>query len=367
MQKTVESIIQGLESICPARWAFDFDNVGLQIGNPGMEVSGGVVSLDWSQELIEFAESKGANLLVCHHPLFFEPVRSLTADVRSGAMALELAAKRMAMVAAHTNWDAAPGGVNDSLAQAIGLDQVVPFGDAADDAGFKIVAFCPVGSTQAIVDALSQAGAGRIGDYARCAFSSDGVGTFVADECANPAIGETGRVEEVAEQRLEMRVRKDRLAAAIEALRRAHPYEEPAFDVVPLANPGEMPLGRIGELSEPLSLEEFADHAGRMLNSRPQSWGARDSKVRRVAVVGGAGDSMWRSARAAGADVLLTGEAKQDRAIDAEQAGFALVAAGHYATEQPGTRALCDKLTVQIDDVRWHLFEPEPGCGGRPL
>lgn len=363
----VRQAIEVLERLAPKRYAFPFDKVGLQVGDPYAPLTKGVVSLDRSLAAVQFAADRGAELLVAHHPLIFEPVSSVLQTSHVGRTILELARKNVAFVAAHTNWDSARGGINDALAALIGLTGVVDFGTAAQVKRLKLVVFCPPTAVEAVIDAASEAGAGVIGEYSRCAFMSEGAGTFFGSANSNPAVGAKGQVERVAETRIEMVLLEDRARAVTRAVRRVHPYEEPAFEFFQLAADGEQPAGRMGALAEPTTLLGLLPMLDALLETTSCAWGKPDRQVKKLAIVGGAADSEWREARQAGADALLTGEVKQHVGLEAAEEGFAIIASGHYATEQPGCLALRDRLAADMPEVEWLLHVPEPGFAGRPL
>jgi putative NIF3 family GTP cyclohydrolase 1 type 2 len=270
------------------------------------------------------------------------------------------------LIAAHTNWDAAPGGINDALASRLGLIEVEPFGWAEPVGGSKIVTFCPQEATQSLIGALSESGAGQIGAYSRCAFWTEGTGTYLAGPGANPMIGLNGQIESVPEDRLEMAVPTHHVVGALRALKAAHPYEAPAIDVYPFERIGEMPFGRIGRLPVPMALSEFGGLVDEQLETASLVWGDPSKRITRVALVGGSADGDWAAAARLGADAYVTGEVKQNVALDAVDAGVAMISAGHYATEQPGMAALCELMAREIPDMEWRLFTPEPGSCGRP-
>lgn len=363
----VWQILDALERIAPARFALSYDRVGLQVGDPAAEVSRAVVALDRSLGAVRFAAEQGAQLLVAHHPLLFQPIGSVTPDTQEGRTVLELARQGIAFVAAHTNWDAAPGGINDELASILGLRDTAPFGIAAESERLKLVVFVPRARVEEVIDTLAFEGAGMIGPYDRCAFTSEGIGTFRGNADSHPTIGQPGRIERVAETRLEMATHRDRAGAVVRRLREIHPYEEPAYDLIPLAPLAEAAIGRVGTVDTSRSLAEFARYVDERLGTRSLTWGDPVTRIERVAVVGGAADSEWRAAQAVGAQVLVTGEVKQHVALEAAESGFAMIAAGHYATEQPGCVALADRLRKEAPDVDWTVFTPVPGHFGRPL
>ncbi len=364
---TVHSVLQALEDIAPARFAFDFDKVGLQVGDQQQVVSKGVVSLDRSMAAVEYAASIGAQVLVAHHPLIFRPIDSVSNRTHVGRTILKLVQSNIAFIAAHTNWDSAQGGVNDALCKLFGLVNVHSFGTAAEVEQLKLVFFCPPESADTIIDACSEAGAGQIGLYRRCAFVNPGTGTFVGQEGSRPSVGESGRIEQVPEVRVEMLLRSDRQRAVSRALLRTHPYEEPAFDLFQLAGAREQAAGRMGELPQKVTLAELSANVEKVLGTKCLTWGDPAREIRSVAFVGGAADDEWRSAQRENADALITGEVKQHNALEAAESGFALIAAGHYATEQPGVVELCDRLRNAVDEVEWTVFVPEKGLAGRPF
>jgi dinuclear metal center YbgI/SA1388 family protein len=362
----LREILAELERVAPSRFAFSFDRVGLQVGDQDREVTRAVVSLDRSLAAVEYARSIGAELLLAHHPLIFRPIESVDTRTHVGRTIHELIRNDIAFVAAHTNWDSAKGGVNDTLAAILELSNVEPFGTASEVARFKMVTFVPVDVTDRIVDAATEAGAGLIGLYDRCAFVSDGFGSFRPQSGSQPTIGTVGDVSVVAEQRIEMVVSANAVSRVEEAVRVAHPYEEPAIDFVALRPWSEQPAGRVGDV-EPRTLAQLVQFVDERLHTRSLAWGDPERKIRKVAVVGGAADDEWRAAQRAGADVLITGEVKQHNALEAAESGMCLISAGHFATEHPGCAALRDKMAANLSGVEWALFTPAPGQSGRPL
>ena len=363
---TVHEVLDAVERIAPRRFAFGFDKVGLQVGDLNAPVRRAVVSLDRSRGAVAFAKAQGAQLLLAHHPLIFTPIEFVGRHGHVGTTLFELIEAGIAFIAAHTNWDCAEGGINDALAAKLGLIDIKPFGSASDVEQLKMVVTVPAAHADRVVDAASGAGAGQIGRYSRCAFMTTGTGTFVPGDGANPAAGAVGRLEQVEEVRIEMTVTDERRWHVEDAVRTSHPYEEPAIDFYNLTSGSGHPAGRVGKLSSSKTLRELADFAEASLGTRALSWGRADRQISRVAVVGGAADSEWISASNI-ADVFVTGEVKQHVALEAVESGSAIIAAGHYATEQPGCVALRDRMAQAMPEVDWLLFEPQPGEAGRPL
>lgn len=356
----VADVLRQLESIAPRRYAFGFDKVGLQVGDAVSPVSKAVVSLDRSLGAIRFAAEHGAQLLIAHHPAIWDPLKSVFA----GDPVFELIRCQISFIAAHTNWDVARGGVNDTLAEVLGLTDVVPFGQRPEAHLLKLVFTVPSADSEKVIAAAAAAGAGRLGSYDSCAFSSQGTGQFRALDDANPHVGKVGEVHQEPETRVEMILPTGLQLSVDAAVRSAHPYETPAIDYFPLSNPGDLPIGRIGSLAHEITLADFSATVSNRLGHPPLVWGDPRRMIKRVAVVGGAADGEWQDAARAGADCFITGEVRQNVAVDST---IPIIAAGHYATEQPGVRALRDRLQAAIPGVEWLLFTPEPGHDGRPF
>lgn len=364
---TVRDVLQALETIAPQNLAFSFDKVGLQVGNPNSPVSKAVVALDRSLGAINFAKEVKAELLITHHPLIFDPLERVVESDEVGFAITEMIKSGIAFVAAHTNWDCAVGGINDVLAERLELQEIMPFGFAPTAERLKLVVFAPEENADQLVDCLSAVGAGVIGNYTRCAFMSEGTGTYVGNESSNPTIGERGRVESAIEVRIEMVLDSTIRTEVEEVIRAVHPYDEPAFDIYNLSPTGLMNCGRIGHLANHMSLRNFAEHVDRRLETRCQTWGDPDKQIEFVAVVGGAADGDWAAAMAEGADVYVTGEVKQHTALAASSAGIGMIAAGHYATENPGAAELAARLSIAIPAIDWMAYSPPPGFNGRPF
>jgi dinuclear metal center YbgI/SA1388 family protein len=363
----VSDVLSALEEVAPQRFAFPSDKVGLQVGSTGSEVSRAVVSLDRSLGAASFAAEVRADLLLCHHPLIWEPLKSVTSDSYAGRVVTELIRGGINFIAAHTNWDCAEGGINDTLAKQLQLIEVKAFGEAAPVARLKLVVFAPESEAQKIIDAASGAGAGVIGLYRRCAYMSMGTGTFFSPPGTDPTVGQVGEVQEVAELRIEMVLPEALCGVVTRAIVEVHPYEEPAYDFVRLTDSQEQPISRAGKLLKSMNLSEFAKHVDEMLGTRCQAWGRPDSHIRDVAVCGGSAADEWRAARSTGADVLVTGEVPQHTALEASENGLAIIAAGHYATEHPGCRALKATMETKLPQIEWMLYEPPAGIAGRPF
>lgn len=336
---TLADVTGAMEELFPARWADAGDPIGLVVGDPAAEVRRVLLAVDPVQEVVDEAVALRADLLVTHHPLLFRAVHSVAASTPKGRAVHDLVRNGIGLLVAHTNADSPPGGVSDSLALALQLREIRPLVQAHRDPLDKIVTFVPAEDAGPVVDALAAAGAGAIGHYDRCAFVTPGEGTFRPGLGANPAIGTVGDVEVVDERRIEMVLPRHRRETVVSALRAAHPYEEPAFDVLELASwEGDRGAGRVGRLAEPMRLGDFADLVVSALP--PTSGGARvagdlDREVAVVGLVGGAGDALLAAAREAGVDVFVTSDLRHHPASEhCEYAGAAaLVDVPHWAAE----------------------------------
>lgn len=359
----VEDIAAILERRFPLQLAESWDNPGLQIGSRKAEVQKALVALDLDQEVAGTAISLQASLIITHHPFIFRPIKSIVLDNHSGQLIAALLANNIAAYCAHTNLDAAPDGLNDWLAQALGLAEVRTLPGTSQQRLYKLIVYVPELHESGVREALSRAGAGHTGNYSDCSFRTAGIGTFRPGIHSQPFIGARGQLEEVAESRLETVVGSLELGAALEAIRMSHPYEEPAYDIIALENPSEQSgLGRIGGLFPSLSLKEFGClvRASLKLDSLRLA-GDMNRHINKVAVISGSGSSFISNALAAGADVLVTGDIKYHEARDAAENGLALIDAGHYGTEIIMARRLAEELNqkarIEGVDTRFIPFE----------
>ena len=339
-----------VDACYPQADAEGWDAVGLHVGASEDAVGAVLVSLDVTPGVVAEAAEAGRDLLVAHHPLLFRPLARLTHETAAGRTALAAARAGVAVIAAHTNLDVALPGTSDPVVELLALRDVAPLRPTAAEATVKLVTFVPIDATEQVLDALAGAGAGVIGAYDQCSFRVAGTGSFRPSAEADPVIGQRGQRNRVAEDRLEMIVPSRLVRAAVMALRAAHPYEEVAFDLVPLlADPDPQGpakgLGRIGDLPQPQALRDVAAViASRLPAPHLRVGGDAQRPVRRVAVCGGAGEGLIDAAQRGGADVLVTGDLRHHVALDALTQGLALIDAGHHATESAALPAFADRL-----------------------
>jgi dinuclear metal center YbgI/SA1388 family protein len=348
-------VVEALEQLYPSSLAEPWDAVGLVCGDPAAAVHKVLFAVDPVEVVAQEAVDLGCQLLVTHHPLYLGGTTSVAADDPKGRVVHRLISSGCGLLVAHTNADRAEGGVNDALAGVFQLRDCAPLVPATEEVD-RLVAFVPPAHADQVRDAVFAAGAGAIGSYDRCSWSTAGTGQFRPLPGAQPAVGEVGATEQVEEVRLETVVPRQLRAQVLAALRAAHPYETPAFDVIELAAlPSRAGLGRVGDLPEPMTLAALTDRVAEVLP--PTAWGVRSAgdpqaQVRRLAVCGGAGDDLMGAARAAGADAFLTSDLRHHRSSE-RPAGLALLDAAHWATEWPWLAVAAEALArvVNVETV----------------
>lgn len=359
----IQDLVGLIHKLYAPELAEDWDNVGLQVGDPGRALDRVMVALDPGLEAVEAARDAGAQALVTHHPLLFKPVKRLTPDDAVGKVLWTAVRDDVAIISAHTNLDCAVDGLNSWLAQKMGVEQAVPLQAVAGDY-LKLVVFVPVGHEDAVADALFSAGGGQIGAYDQCSFRSSGEGTFRPGPGTQPYIGTVGQREKAEEVRLETIIPKRKLLRVLEKMQKAHPYEEVSYDLLPLQNqvPGAG-LGRIGRLAQQVNLGEFAARVKESLGcDHLRLIGADQMPVRKVALCGGSGAFLLQTAHRQGADVLVTGDVKYHEARQAEELGIALIDAGHFATEQLMIEQVTQSLQAAARQLNWGVaFEAYTG------
>lgn len=341
---TLADVIDLLEHAYPPRLAESWDRVGLVAGDPAAEVGRVVVAVDATDAVVDHALAEGADLLLVHHPPLMRGVHSVAADTPKGRLLHRLVAGGCALYSAHTNADSARPGVNDALADVLGLTPGRPLAPTGDGTVDRWVVTVPDDDLDDLLNAVFAAGAGRMSGYTECSFSVQGTGRFRPGDGTDPTIGTVGEPERVSETRVEFVAPPELRSAVRRAVLAGHPYEVPAMDVfVNHAGPGPGPedtgLGRICELDAPMTLAQFTELVAERLPTT--EWGVRaagdpDAEIRRVALCGGSGDSLLGAARAAGADVYLTGDLRH-HVVDEHlrSGGPLLVDAAHWALEFP--------------------------------
>ena len=352
----IHDLIGLLNTLFPPELAEDWDNVGLQVGDPGAPLVKGLVALDPGMEAIRAASDSSAQVLITHHPLLFHGLKRLTPDDESGRVVWSAIKNGVAVISVHTNLDSAQPGLNTWLAERLGILEPEPLRPAAGQL-LKLVVYVPVDHAEPLLDDLFAAGAGSLGDYDQCSFQVAGTGTFRPGPGAKPFLGEAGRREHVQEIRLELAVPRSRVSKVLQHLFKAHPYEEVAYDLLPLANQHtDAGLGRIGRLPKPQPLQDFVEQVKVALGCVAlRVVGQQELAVSKVAVCGGSGAELIPAALRAGADVIVTGDVKYHEARTAEALGIAVIDAGHFATEQLMITELTQLLNQSAGVRGWEV------------
>ncbi len=352
MSLSVQALIRYMEELAPRHLASDWDNVGLQVGGLHGDVKKVLVSLDVDQKVLEEAISLKADFIITHHPLILKPILAMRTDLYPGSLIASALASGVSIYSSHTNLDVVDGGVNDALAAVIGITETEIIRVNGREELEKIVVFVPNDYAENVRNAMASAGAGWIGGYSHCTFQTEGIGTFMPLEGTSPFIGEEGKLEKVNELRLETIVPATHRRSVIRAMLKMHPYEEPAYDIIPLRNEGKAyGLGRVGINPSPCTLYELCGLIKEKLNvQQVRVVGDNDKLIKKIAVCGGSGGSVIHASAFAGADVLITGDIKYHEAKDAANAGLAVIDAGHDATEKIIVPVLCDYLRRRLSE-----------------
>ena len=355
MPTTVAELAAHLEAIAPPALQAPYDNSGLLVGEPATEITGVLCSLDCTEEVVAEAAARGCNVVVAHHPIVFGGLKRLTGRTYVERVVMSALRQNVALYACHTNLDSVLArGVNGRIAERLGLRDVRVLAPA-ERALRKLAVYVPTERADAVAEALWGAGAGRVGRYDRASFRSPGTGTFRPLAGARPAIGEApvgaaaGADERVGEVKLEVVVPRVLADAALDAARRAHPYEAMAYDLYDVdgAHP-DFGAGAVGELERDLSAEEWlATLSERMGLRYVKHTDAPDRPIRRVAVCGGAGGFLLGAARGAGADAFVTSDYKYHDFFDAEGA-LMICDVGHYESERFTIDVLYESIAEQF-------------------
>jgi dinuclear metal center YbgI/SA1388 family protein len=335
MSATLQDIVNLLESRYPSAWAVPGDRVGLEVGDPGQPVAGLLVALEATPAVVAEAGARGAQLLLTHHPLLYRPLEDVREDRPGGRLLAALIRAGLAMVSCHTNLDIAPGGLNDYLAQKLGLTGVEVLSPTTRDPWYKLAVFVPAGYEDRVRQVLGDTGLGVIGRYSHCSFASPGQGTYRPLPGARPFRGEPGELSQAEEVRLEILAPESLLPLALTRLKETHPYEEVAYDLYPVRHPGTpLGLGRIGAWPEPRPFSQVIASAKEIFGVETvQVWGRPPQQVQRLALCSGSGGDLLADALSRDAQVYLTGEVRHHQVPPGLLEDFAVLAVGHFASE----------------------------------
>ena len=347
------------EEAVPRAIAWEKDNVGLLIGSPDATITNILICVDITEDIIDEAVRKKANLIVSHHPLLFHPVKHLVSGSRIPDLVVRLIQKNINVYAAHTNFDSIVGGVNTALAAQLKLQNIqtlVPMMDTL----IKIAVFVPESHLDKVADAMHTSGAGMFKKYDHCSFRTNGIGTFKGSAEAQPFIGSRGTIEQTPEIRLEMLCEQWKISRVLSAMLAAHPYEEVAYDLYPLVNENrEFGIGAIGTLKKEMTLSSFIRYAAKQIGVPQLRYSAekRIRSIRSVAVCGGSGSQYIRDAIRQKADAFITSDISYHTFQEFERE-ILLIDAGHYETEMHALhplQTLCESI-ISTDSRSHRVF-----------
>lgn len=348
----IKDIITVIEKIAPPRLAQSWDNTGLLIGDGDSTVKKILLTIDITKDVVKEAKQAGCNFIISYHPVIWDGLKSIPND----SVVYELIRKGISVYSMHTALDAVVGGVNDGLAEIVGIKNPKPVGDFVQTGqnNYKLIVFVPVESLQKVADAVFKAGAGWIGNYSHCSFSSAGLGTFLPLEGAMPAIGKKGKLEKVDEIRFESIVPAEKVADVVKAMRKAHPYEMPAFDIIKLYDvEDKIGLGRIGLLEKPVQLSTILRKIKASTGAKAAGIiGPKKRLVKKAAVCAGACSKLIMKVIAEKCDLYLTGEIKHHQALAAQEAGVTVVCLSHSVSERFILKKVAKELQKSLKDVK---------------
>lgn len=351
----VKDISNYLERLFPLSSQASFDNCGLLVGDEKSEITSVLVCLDCTEEIIDEAIELGANLIVAHHPLIFKGMKKITGKNYVERCIIKAIQSNIAIYAIHTNLDHGLKGVNAEIARRLEIENpriLAPEPEALN----KLIVFVPKDHLNKVEQALFSAGAGQIGNYSECSFETEGVGSFKPMEGADPFEGKIGMRSKEMETKLEVLVSSHHLQGAIKSMIEVHPYEEVAYDIIPLKNANQdFGSGMIGELKSPVDAYTFLAslkqrfHCGIIRHTE-----LLDRKIRRVAFCGGSGSFLLPQALRQRADIYITGDFKYHEFFDAENQ-LIIADIGHYESEQFTTNLICGILSEKFTTFAVHL------------
>jgi dinuclear metal center YbgI/SA1388 family protein len=356
----LSDLLQTLEDLAPTRYAQPWDNVGLLVGDPDQTISKTLLTIDYTPAVAEEARNNGCDCIISYHPPIFEPLKRIL----SNSLIYDAIRSGMAIYSPHTALDVADGGTNDMLADALGIGadrQPLRMTEAKSASNYKLVVFTPRDAADKVADALFAAGAGRIGNYTSCSFRSPGTGTFFGEKGTNPAVGQPGQFERADEVRIETILPIKDLQPVLAALKKNHPYEEPAFDLLQLAAPPEgRGQGRIGNLAAPTDCSVLINRIKQQLTlSHLLIAGPTTGPITRAACCAGSCGDLLNDAIAQKAELYLTGELRHHDALRAAQCGLTVICTLHSNSERAVLQRLATRLRERLPELQFHLSQSD--------
>ena len=346
----VQDVINHLEALSPLAYAEDFDNVGLLVGHKNMPITGILVTLDTLETVVNEAIETKCNLIVSFHPIIFKALKKLTGKTYVERVVMKAIKHDIAIYSMHTALDNALHGVNDMICNQLELTNkriLIPQTQTIK----KLTTFVPTQEAEHLRNALFQAGAGNIGNYNRCSFNVEGIGTFNGNENSNPTKGEKGSMHSEKETQITITYAKHLESQILKMLFKTHSYEEIAYEITTLENKNQqIGMGMIGDLKEALPEKEFLNYLKKSMNtSHIRHSSFLNKNIKKVAVLGGSGSFAIEAAKSAGADAFITADLKYHDFFSAENQ-LILADIGHYESEQFTKNGLVAHLTKKISN-----------------
>ena len=331
----LNDLIKKIENKYPLNLAYDWDNVGLLVGDFDNKIKKVLVTLEANESVVEEAIQKNIDLIITHHPFIFRKMNKINTKDLKGRLIHKLIKNDIALYSMHTNFDIAFDGLNDYFMEVMGFENTKILDVTNSETLYKVAVYVPKTHELQVRKVLGDAGAGYIGNYSNCTFNINGIGTFKPEDNSNPFIGNIGEIEEVEEVKIETIVPQNLLQKTIDKMIKAHPYEEVAYDIYKLENKGEtVGLGRYASIDGQLNLESLCEKIKLKLNmNHIRVVGDLNTKIKKVAVVTGAGSDMVSLAKSKNCDVIITGDVKYHEAQDALDMGMTIIDCGHFDTE----------------------------------
>jgi dinuclear metal center YbgI/SA1388 family protein len=353
----IKQIIDFLEDFAPPPYQEAYDNSGLLTGDSSDDVIGILITLDVTVEVINEALKKNCNLIIAHHPIIFKGLKKLTGKNYVERVVIKAIKKDVAIYALHTNLDNVRLGVNKKIADILELKNHQILAPKKNILS-KLISFVPLSDTEKVLDALSEAGAGNIGNYKKCSFKTEGTGTFVPNELAHPAIGESNKFEEVKENRIEVIFPSYLQKRILSALKAAHPYEEVAYYIQNLENENqEVGSGLVGDLEVEMTADNFFNYLKERMHLKViKITSLLNKPVKKIALCGGAGSFLLSHAIAAKADVFISSDFKYHEFFDAENK-IIIADIGHFESEVFTKDLIYEILNNNFTNIALNLSE----------
>lgn len=331
----LSNLIKKIENKYPLNLAYEWDNVGLLVGDFDSEIKKILVSLEANEKVIDEAIKNNVDLIITHHPFIFRKINKINTRDLKGKLIHKLIKNDIALYSMHTNFDIAFDGLNDYFMEVMGFEDTKILDITNREILYKLAVYTPLTHEIEVRKALGESGAGYIGNYSNCTFNSQGIGRFRPENNSNPFIGQKGKIEEVKEVKIETIVPSSILEKTISKMIKAHPYEEVAYDIYKLENKGQsVGLGRYSTLKEDIDLQSLCEKIKLKLNmNHIRVVGELNTKIKKVGVVTGAGSDMVSLAKSKNCDVIITGDVKYHEAQDALDMNMCIIDCGHFDTE----------------------------------